>query len=84
MIQIGLHRRETFDRIIAKVSFYDILGVQLVHIMKILTKIDFVAKYEYLNAIVFKSLHYNDAFFKGFHVCSNLFEDKQKFKYEGV
>lgn len=84
MIQFGLHRRETCDRIIAELCFYDILSVQLVPIKVILTEIDFIAKYEYLNAIVFKSLHYNAAFFKDFHVCSSMLKDKQMFKYEGV
>lgn len=84
MIQIGLHRWEACDHIVAELYSYDILSVQLVPIKTILTEIDFVAKYEYLNVIVFKSLHYNASYFKDFHVSSNLFKDKQMFMYGGV
>lgn len=84
MTHIGLHRRQANDRITTELCFYDILSVQLVLIKETLTEIDFVAKYEYLNAIFLKYLHYNVALFKDYHMCNNLLEEKKMFKYGGV
>lgn len=47
MIQIGLHRRETFDREIWNCVFT--IGVLLVPIKSILAEPDFVVTYEYLS-----------------------------------